>query len=215
MSQYTEAIWQITQEQPVFTTSDVVEATGGRTDVISRALKRMVDNGLITKVSRGLWGAPKHPDFSRFEVVPYILSGNGEKSKGYVSTLSALHLHGMIEELPANIDVMVQRQRRNLETPLGTYRFYQIKKELFAGYQPYGLTQNFKIAEPEKALFDALYIATRKGNKFQYLPTINFPDAFEKNKLKKWVQKIENEHIRANIYTRIKQLQAIKRAPHR
>ena len=92
---------------PVFTTGDVVAATGATPDTTSRALSRLAQRGLITRLVPGLWGATQHPDFSPYAVVPFLLAraanGGRDAPEGYVSFISALHLHGMLSQIPGAI----------------------------------------------------------------------------------------------------------------
>ena len=53
---------------------------------------------------------------------------------GYVSVLSALNLHGMIEQIPRMVHVVTTTQRPRLLTPVGTYEFHQIHRDLFGGF---------------------------------------------------------------------------------
>jgi predicted transcriptional regulator of viral defense system len=72
---------------------------------------------MVTRIKRGLWAVTRHPDFSPFALVPYLFA-HGQK--GYVSLLTALNLHGMIEQIPRSIQIATT-QRPRLKTPVATF----------------------------------------------------------------------------------------------
>jgi predicted transcriptional regulator of viral defense system len=89
----------------------------------------LAKEGLIAKVRRGLWALPAHADFSPYAIIPQLLRATkGEKAdvRGYVSLLSALNLHGMIDQAPHVIQIVAERIRPTVRTPFGTYQFHQL-----------------------------------------------------------------------------------------
>ena len=60
-------------QSPIFTTAQAASAAEVTIPIASRALKQMETNGLIVRVVRGLWAAPRHPHFSPYGVVPFLL----------------------------------------------------------------------------------------------------------------------------------------------
>lgn len=200
MKQAARAIWsEMLPSSPVFTTAAVARTTGLRTSNASRDLAALAADGLITRIRRGLWAVVTHPDFSPFAVVPHLFEA-GEQ--GYVSLLSALNLHGMIEQIPRVVHVMTTVQRPRLETPVGTYEFHQIHAELFDGFGPYRNTGNFDIATPEKALFDTLYLSARKGRRFSHLPEIELPDDFSSGQMDAWIAEVDHGLLRQAVAER-------------
>jgi predicted transcriptional regulator of viral defense system len=200
MTGVARAIWtEMLLTSPVFTTREVAEAAGVRPSNASRDLARLEEVGMVTKVRRGLWAIPNHPDFSPYAVVPRLFSDDDE---GYVSLLSALNLHGMIHQIPPVVHVMTTKQRADLVTPVGHYDFHQIQPDLFDGFGPYRETGNFDIATPEKALFDTLYLSTRKGQRFSHLPEIELPDTFSWVQLEEWTNRIELDPLRIAVRER-------------
>lgn len=200
MTRVGRAIWtEMLLTSPVFTTREVAEAAGGRLSNTSRDLARLEDAGMLMKVRRGLWAIPNHPDFSPYAVVPHLFS-DGEE--GYVSLVSALNLHGMIGQIPRVVHVMATTQRPHLATPIAHYDFHQIQTDLFDGFGAYRGTGNFDIATPEKALFDTLYLSTRKGQRFSHLPEIEFPETFSWAQIEEWTDRIEPDPLRIAIRER-------------
>lgn len=79
-------------------------------------------------------------------------------SPSYLSFESALYHHNVLSQSPRGGLALVTTGRpRQVETPLGTIRFTHLKPGLFFGYD-----EN-RIALPEKAWLDLLYIRGRKG----------------------------------------------------
>jgi predicted transcriptional regulator of viral defense system len=78
----------------------------------------------------------------------------------YVSSQSALAHYGLIPEYVPVTTSVTTGERRRWDTPLGTYEFRQIKRELFRGYQMVELAgrQRAFVATPEKALLDLVYL---------------------------------------------------------
>lgn len=200
MKQVVKVIWSVLLPRTtVFATSEVAEITGMTPSNASRDLSNLEREGLIVRVKRGLWAVPSHPDFSPFTTVPHLFSGSGH---GYVSLLSALNLHGMIEQIPRVIQVMCTTQRPGLVTPVGTYEFHQIQPELFGGFEPYMSTGDFDIATPEKALFDTFYLSARKGRRFSALPEVELTKEFAPGRLEKWISKIRHPPLRKAVLDR-------------
>jgi predicted transcriptional regulator of viral defense system len=200
MKRVTRVIWsELLPQATVFTTSEVADLTDMSTSNASRDLAGLAREGLIVRVKRGLWAVPSHPDFSPFASVPHLFTGSAH---GYVSLLSALNLHGMIEQIPRVIQVMCTTQRPRLVTPVGTYEFHQIQPDLFGGYEPYLGTGEFDIATPEKALFDTFYLSARKGRRFSALPEVDLTEGFEPAELEQWILKIRHPPLRKAILDR-------------
>ena len=81
---------------PAVTTADVAAALGMSVPAASHALSRFADVGLVTPVRRGLWALQEHPD-------PLVLADHVTAPyPSYVSLQTALHQHGMIDQIPGN-----------------------------------------------------------------------------------------------------------------
>jgi len=205
MSRTARAIWtNILPMTPVFSTDDVTRITGSQRSNTSRDLARMASEGLITRIRRGLWAVPGHPDFSPLAVVPHLFDG---ERMGYVSILSALGLHGLIEQIPRRVQVVSQKQRPRLETPVGTFEFHRISENLFGGFKPYGSLGLFDIASPEKALFDTLYVSARRGKRYAHLPEVTIGLEFVRKDLNGWIGEIKDPRLRSAVSRRWEKLE--------
>lgn len=143
----------------------------------SHQLRRLEDREFISKLSRGFWANVKHPHFSAYGTTPYLLGAE----QGYISFLTALHYHEMISQIPKAIQLASTGHARVLYTKIGNYEFFQLKPELMIkGVAWSDVACPYRMALPEKALFDTLYLATRKGNRFASLPELELPKQFDK-----------------------------------
>lgn len=188
---------------PVFTTGEVAELAEIRVSNASRDLAALEEQGLVTKVRRGIWATTHHPAFSPYAIVPYLFR---EGERGYVSLLSALHLHGMIEQIPRRVQIVTTRQRPVLTTPVATFEFHSVQRELFDGFNLHPESGAFEIATPEKALFDTLYLSVRRGRRFSSLPEVTLPSAFSENRLMSWIESLEHSPLRIAVENRCSDL---------
>ena len=183
---------------PVFTTKAVVNLAKARIDVTTRSLNYLATRGLLKRVMRGLWADHRHPGFSPYAVVPHLLQGE----LGYVSLLSALNLHGMIEQIPRTIHIVVETQKRAIVTTVGRFEFHQLSRGLIGGHDPYGRFGLFELATPAKALFDTLYFSARKGRRFARLPELELPRGFKRKEVDAWIRRIPYRSLREGVKER-------------
>jgi predicted transcriptional regulator of viral defense system len=206
MNAVAEAIFgQLMHRQPVFTTADVIKIVGASPVWVTQSLSALARKRLIAKVRRGLWAIPDHADFSPYAIVPQLLrTTKGKKTdvRGYISLLSALNLHGMIDQTPHVIQIAAERIRPTIQTPFGTFRFHRLDPALIGGYGPYRNTGNFDIATPAKALFDTLYLSTRRGRRLRHFPELSWPKTFSRRELRDWIARIDDARLRAAVTER-------------
>jgi predicted transcriptional regulator of viral defense system len=82
--------------RPVFTTWEAAVLSGSSISNASKMLKTLEKKGLVLKVSHGIWAETGNEKLSPYNVIPLLLP----KNRAYVSFISALHLHGIIEQIP-------------------------------------------------------------------------------------------------------------------
>ncbi len=158
----------------VFTTREFATASHASVAAASKRLERIATSGFLTRVVRGVWANTGHPHFHPLACVPYLL-GN---EQGYVSFLTALHLHGLISQIPATIQVATTGHTRRLESPVGIFEFLKLKPALMLeGVDWSDTRQPYLIATPEKALLDVFYQSTRKNRRFASLPELDLMDS--------------------------------------
>ena len=197
MNKVARVIWnELVPQSPVFATSAVTRRAGVSLANASRDLRNLQAHGVVTRIRRGLWAVPNHPEFSPYAVVPHLF---GVRERGYVSLLSALSLHGMMEQIPHIVHLVTTSQRPVLRTPVATYAFYRIERKLFGGFTPYRRTGNFEIATPEKAFFDTLYFSVRKGRRFAFLPEIELSTGFSYSEVERWIGQVSHAPLRTAV----------------
>lgn len=162
----------------------------------SRALREMQHAGLVRRLRQGLWALD--PEIEQFAVAPHLTA----PFPAYVSLFSALHRHGLIEQIPRPVSVVSLDRARLIETSIGYYEIHQIAPELFGGYE--GSPQHGYLATPEKALFDLVYIRAAAGDR-AYLPELSLPADFDRSELKRWGEKIRSARLRTLVSRRLRE----------
>lgn len=183
----------------VFRTADLVRALNLSQPVISRTLAGLRRHSALTRITRGLWADTRHPKFSPYRVVPFLVGEDSESVTGYVtgyiSGISAMGLHGMISQIPASIHVATRKQRRAVKTPVGEFRFHQIDTSIFDGFQPGDAHAHFHVATPIKALFDTLYLSVRRGRRWRYLPELDLPETVTDKAMQYWIERLPTARL--------------------
>jgi predicted transcriptional regulator of viral defense system len=158
----------------VFTTREYAAASQTSVVSASKRLQRLAASKFLTRITRGVWANTSHPHFHPLACVPYLL-GN---EQGYVSFLTALHLHAVISQIPATVQVATTGHSRELRSPVGTYEFLQMKPALMQqGVEWSDTRRPYLVASAEKALLDVFYQSTRRNRRFASLPELDLADS--------------------------------------
>ncbi|MDO9579893.1 MAG: hypothetical protein Q7J06_04925 [Bacteroidales bacterium] len=189
--------------RPVFTTREAAMLSGSSLSNASKMLKTLEKKGLVFKVSRGIWAEAGNERLSPYSTIPFLLT----KNRAYVSFISALHLHGIIEQIPQEITLASTIHTKKIHTKVGTFSVHRISPSFFDGFDWYKGNGSFLIAEPEKALIDSFYLSARKKKQFSYFPELYFPKSFSFKKATRWVEKIPDPRIKSSV---VKKLAEIK-----
>jgi hypothetical protein len=90
---------------------------------------------------------------------------------------------------------------------MGTISFHRMPPALFRGFDlsPHS---DAKIAIPEKALFDLLYLAPGRSRVFSKLPELTIPKRFQWQRLKEYTDLVKSSGRRAFIAERIKAIRS-------
>lgn len=184
-----------TLNRPVFTTREAAALYGSSLSNVSKMLGSLEKKGLVFRITRGIWAETGARDLSPYVVVPLLFP----KNRAYVSFISALHLHGIIEQIPQEINLATTVHTKKIKTKIGTFSVHRIAPILFDGFDWYKDRQRFLIAEPEKALIDCLYLSTRKKKQFGFFPELYFPQNFSFKKAEEWASKISEQRIRSSV----------------
>ncbi len=189
--------------RPVFTTHELTTISGKSASTIVQCLRRLEQQGLLLKVYRGVWAESGHRPFSPFEIIPYLFP----RQRVYISFITALHLHGIVEQIPQVMTLASPSHTKTLRTTAGVFSVHQMAPAVFNGFDWYKGDGNFLIAEPEKALIDSLYLSSRKKKQFGFFPETHFPKAFSFKKAHQWVGRIPEKKIRLHVLQKLKALE--------
>ena len=185
----------------VFTTSEVVALSGKSSSAVTQSLNYLQKQGLIIKVYRGIW-AEADSRVSHYSIIPFLTPCH----RVYVSFISALHLHGMIEQIPQVTTLASTSHTRIVHTKMGVFSIHRIAPQFFKGFDWYRGDGNFLIAEPEKALVDSLYLSAHKKKQFGFFPEIFFPKTFSFVKVGQWVKSISVLRVRLYVEKKLKEI---------
>ena len=188
--------------RPFFTTHEIVTLSGKSRSTVTQCLARLAKQGLLIKVTRGVWGESGSRPLSPLEIIPSLFS----RQRVYVSFISALHLHGIVEQIPQSITLASPSHTRTLRTKAGVFSVHQIAPAFFDGFDWVKGEGSFLIAEPEKALIDSLYLSSRKKKQFGHFPELHFPATFSFKKANQWAERIPDEKIRMHVLQKLHSL---------
>lgn len=191
--------------RPVFTTFELTQISGKSQSTIVQSLNYLEKQGIIFKIYKGIWGEVGG-NISAYSVVPFLFF----HSRAYVSFISALHLYGIIEQIPKVVTVASISHTRIIKTEIATYEVHRISPSFFDGFVWYKGQGSFLIAEPEKALIDSLYLSARKKKQFSYFPELHIPETFSFKKAEDWIKKIKDKKIRKNVYKKFLEIKQVR-----
>jgi predicted transcriptional regulator of viral defense system len=186
---------------PVVETRDVAALLKVSTSNATAILRRLAHKEMILHLSRGRWLVNEKLD--RLALPELILA----PYPAYISLQSALFHHGLIEQIPAVIYAVTPARPRRLRTPMGTISFHRLPPQLFQGFE-LSSGSDAKIATPEKALFDLLYLAPGRSRVFSKPPELTIPRLFKWQRLKEYTELVQSSGRRAYIAGRIRALRS-------
>lgn len=188
--------------QSVFTTYQLAALSGKSLSATTQALNYLQKQGLIFKIYRGIWAEVGNESLNPYSVIPFLFP----RHRAYISFISALHLYGIIEQIPQVISLASTAHIKIIHTQIATFSVHRIAPLFFAGFSWYKGTGTFLIAEPEKALVDSLYLSARKKKQFGYFPELHFPRSFSFKRAKQWAKKIPDSKISSYVQKKIESI---------
>jgi predicted transcriptional regulator of viral defense system len=125
---------------------------------ISKALSRLEKRGLITRVADGVYLNKLVRDHSATDFITVL------KPNSYVSLESALNHWGLSTQSPVTLTCVTTGKPKEYRTPEFAITFRTISKRLFWGFvEKQTRYSKYRIAEPEKALLDWIYLSLQTG----------------------------------------------------
>jgi predicted transcriptional regulator of viral defense system len=186
---------------PVVESRDVAALLQVSASNATTILRRLGAEGMIIHLSRGRWLVDKKMDRL---ALPELISA---PHPAYISLQSALFQHGLIEQIPSILYAVTPARPRQFRTPMATISFHRMPPELFAGFE-LSSGSDAKIAIPEKALFDLLYLAPGRSRLFSKLPELSIPRGFQWQQLKEYTQRVKSSGRRTYIAERIRAIKS-------
>jgi len=165
-------------------------------------LSRLAGRGLVRRVGRGRWTLG---DASPGQLVEQLAA----PAPAYVSLQSAMFRHGMIEQVPAVTFGVTLGRARRFATAAGAVSLHRIPPALFGGFVV--ADDGTKLATPEKALFDFLYLCPTKSRIFASLPEVDLGRSFRWSELRAWALKIAGKSRRAFVEKKLDAFMAARR----
>ncbi|MHB1946516.1 MAG: type IV toxin-antitoxin system AbiEi family antitoxin domain-containing protein [Gammaproteobacteria bacterium] len=183
---------------PAFYTQDVSAYLGVDIKYANKILARLAKLNQVIHLCRGKWIFPDTDPF----LLPEILTS---PFPAYISLQTALYFHGMISQIPSMIYAVSVARTRVYKTKVADISIHHIKPELFFGFEEKknGL---IKIATPEKALIDFLYLSPGKSRLFAALPEIEIPKSFKISKARKIINQISFVRTQSLVAKQLEQI---------
>ena len=186
----------------VFSTREFAALANIRISFASQMLRRLAAKKRLTRVYQGLWADTQAAEYSASHIVPYLTRPH----PAAISLFSAMHFHGMIEQIPQVTYIVSTAMPRKIKTPVGDFSIHKISPDFFDGYENNATGGACLMATPEKALVDCLYFSARKGKHFGFFSELTFPKNFSRKKAFAWVAKISYERLRTAVKNRLQNI---------
>jgi predicted transcriptional regulator of viral defense system len=181
-----------TLQVPVFDTADAAARLGIGAAHASTVLTRLAAARHVVRLRRGVWAFRERVDPL---ALPEYLTA---PLPSYVSLQSALYLHGMIDQVPVVTSAISLARTRRFTTPLGTVSIHHVGPGFFFGFEHAG-TSGGRLATPEKALVDYLYLAPARSRLFRALPELEIPAGFSPRRARAIVARIASARRRTMV----------------
>jgi predicted transcriptional regulator of viral defense system len=187
---------------PVIETADAATALRQSTYAASKTLSRLADSKLVTPIRHGVWWIDANVD--PYRLPEFLTAPLGS----YLSLQTALHLRGMIEQIPEILYAVSLARTQTIATRVGTFSVHHVAAELFGGFEE--TRTGVKLATPEKALFDVAYLSGGRSRLFTGVPELELPRGFRWQELRRWVDRIGSPQRRTLVVGRLRGFVAIR-----
>jgi len=189
---------------PVFTTSDAAIQLSIPNANASVVLARLAASSQVIRLRRGVWAIKDRVDplaLPEYLTAPF---------PAYVSLHSALYLHGMISQIPAVTYAVSPARTRRYTTPLGTVSIHHVQPSFFFGFEAAGRAGG-RLATPEKALVDFLYLAPARSRLFRALPELEWTKGFKVRLARSIVKRVNPLRRQTIVARKLEELLQTKR----
>jgi predicted transcriptional regulator of viral defense system len=155
--------WAVTlrkeaQRSAILRSDDIARRYGIVESAAGNALRRQERRGLVEHVSNKIYINKLAHDFSARELVSIL------RPNAYISLESALAEWGISTQSPSSLTCVTTGSPRKYRTPTIRIAYRHIAERLYWGFQEKRTRQgSYRIAEPEKALLDWIYLQRQEG----------------------------------------------------
>jgi predicted transcriptional regulator of viral defense system len=184
--------------KPVFSTGDAALYLGLKLPATTRLLQRLEKAGLALKIRDGLWTLDLAIDpllLPEYLAAPF---------PAYVSLFTALQLHGLVSQVPSVVYAASLAPTRRIRTRVASYSIHRLAPTFYGGFRT--LPSGVRLATPEKALADTLYLAPARSRLFAALPELEIPRGFDRAAARGWASRIPPGPRRAMFEQRLERL---------
>lgn len=154
--------------------SKVFDLLSMRPEILRNQITDWIKKGYLIKLKKGLY---VFDEAERQKKVSKFFLANQIYTPSYVSLESALSFYGFIPEAVYSITSISTKKTSSFRNSLGVFSYQSLKTSAFDYFEikkdEFG--NQFKIASPEKALLDFLYLKTRE---FRNLDSEIFEESF-------------------------------------
>lgn len=142
--------------RPYITGIELASLLGGTADSCYSKIKRLVVQGKLLHIRRGLYSLTERLGYSKkphsFELAQIIYPPS------YISLESALSYHQLIPEAVYGITSVCTKRSKSFDTPLGTFSYLHIPtKNFYTAVELITEPNYFFMAKPWKAICDYVY----------------------------------------------------------
>ena len=138
--------------KPYWSVADLQKVLGYKSrKTLLVVLHRLVNQGVLIRMRRGIYRVSIHSTDTA--VVANLLY-----RPSYLSFESALSRYGILSQIPYSVTLATTRRSKKTTLEGTAVEYRQLQGDLFFGHR---IDKSLDIAEPEKALLDALYLMKR------------------------------------------------------
>ena len=188
--------------QTVLRTADVMALFDIEKDHATKILSRLSSSGHMFRIKRGLWVIEQKTDpmiLAEYLTAPFPC---------YISLQTALCHHGMISQIPDVIYCVSIARTCSYNTPVGTFSVHHVAGDFFFGYEETGI-DGVKMASPEKALLDFLYLSSTRSRLFAALPELELPQGFSVRRARKIILDVGSSSRRSMLQKRFEDVLSV------
>ncbi len=185
--------------QPVLQTADVSARLNIAGNHASKLMARLADSGHVMRIKRGLWIFPDKAD--PLSLPAYLTA----PFPSYISLQTALYHRGMVSQIPGVVYAISVARTRSYATPLGTFSIHHVCPSFYFGYETAD-GSGVRMATPEKALIDVLYLMPARSRLFRALPEVEIPRGFSRKKARAMIRRVTSAGRRTMLENRFSRL---------